>query len=80
MALQAEIRSGRGFVFVSTLLLGGRQYGWADAARRQSRMPIRDTLNAPYEAPRFTLRNDCLNPGLVRRSAKPFNVQYREQD
>ena len=59
---------------------------WIDAvrqhtqSRRQSHMPIRDIFNTPYEVPRFTLRDDCLNPSLVSRSTKPFNVQYREQD
>ena len=52
---------------------------WADAApqhtrsHRQSHLPTREMFDIPDEAPRFTLRDDRLNPGLMGCNANPSN-------
>jgi hypothetical protein len=85
MALEAEVRSGRAIVFVSTLLLGRRLSGGPmppqhTRSRRQSHLPTREMFDIPDEAPRFTLRDDCLNSGLVGCNANPSHFQHCEQD
>ena len=81
MALLAEVRSGRAFrIGLHSSLRGGVNPGGPDAApqharsRCQSHMPIRDTLNTPYEAPRLAFRHYRTNPCVSGRGPNSFSL------